>query len=280
MAKFIPRKIEDNVNVSHTSPKAEFFYLLSALVGIWIAVYILLGIALNVIIDRWPDRVESVLCSLIKMDRFKTNDKFVPAEKKTQQLLDSLVILLPSDMQRSYRYRVHVVEETSANALALPCGNIIVFSGLLSKVGSENELAMVLAHELGHFAHRDHLRAMGRGVVFAFIASMLFGTNSAVTDFASGAISAVDLHFSRSQEMAADRFALGLLNARYGNVAGALDFFRREDFKKQSSLISSLFSDHPSNLERITTLKQLAILRHYKIGALIPLDEVYNIFKQ
>ena len=44
------------------------------------------------------------------------------------------------------------------NAVALPGGNIVVFAGLLKEIKSENELAMILGHELGHFAHRDHLR--------------------------------------------------------------------------------------------------------------------------
>ena len=279
MVKFVPRKLKDNVNISPISPKREFFSLVAAFVGIGVLVYIFLGIALNIIIDKWPNKVEGVLCSLMKWDEFKTPEKFVSAEKKTQEILDSLVVLLPGDMH-CYRYRVHIVEEKSANALALPCGHIVVFSGLLKEIDSENELAMVLAHELGHFVHKDHLRAMGRGVVFTFISALLFGANSAVTDFVAGTISAVDLHFSREQEMAADRFALGLVNARYGNIAGALDFFKKQQVRNKSWGIFYLFSDHPSDSDRITALKRLATKRHYINTYTIPLNSVYNIFKQ
>ncbi len=42
---------------------------------------------------------------------------------------------------------------------------MVVFTGLLEKMTSENELAFVLAHELGHYDHRDHLRGLGRAAL-------------------------------------------------------------------------------------------------------------------
>ena len=41
--------------------------------------------------------------------------------------------------------------------------------GLLENVESENELAFVLGHELGHFRNRDHLRGLGRGIAFSLV---------------------------------------------------------------------------------------------------------------
>jgi predicted Zn-dependent protease len=52
------------------------------------------------------------------------------------------------------KINVYLMENEEINAVALPGGNIVVFTGLVAQVESENELAMVLAHEMGHFTHR------------------------------------------------------------------------------------------------------------------------------
>ncbi len=50
---------------------------------------------------------------------------------------------------------------------------LFVTNGLLAAVESENELAFVLAHELGHFHHRDPLQALGRSLVLITLSSLL-----------------------------------------------------------------------------------------------------------
>ena len=81
--------------------------------------------------------------------------------------------------------------------MALPGGQIMVFSGLLKKVNLENELAMVLGHELGHYAHRDHLRGMGRGLGVTLGLAMLFGQDSAVAGIASDLFLGMEMRYSR-----------------------------------------------------------------------------------
>ena len=77
---------------------------------------------------------------------------------------------LPPDSPISNRpFHVYVTEVDDINAIALPGSNIIVFSGLLQNIQSENELVMVLGHELGHYAHKDHLRGLGRGLGISLV---------------------------------------------------------------------------------------------------------------
>jgi Zn-dependent protease with chaperone function len=80
-------------------------------------------------------------------------------------MLDGLAEDIPfneSSRQQDMQYKIHIIPDPRINAMALPGGNIVVFSALIKETGSENELAFVLAHELGHFANRDHLRGLGR----------------------------------------------------------------------------------------------------------------------
>ena len=120
-----------------------------------------------------------------------------------------------------------MADNPTANAMALPGGNIVVYTGLLDRVASENELAFVLAHELGHYAHRDHLRGMGRALVFAVIAGLLFGPDSGTGSLLAGALGLTELSFSRRQETRADAFAVAALHCAYGHVGGSTDFFDR-----------------------------------------------------
>ena len=83
-----------------------------------------------------------------------------------QQAMQILVNKLQQCTDLPYPLQVNLVESETPNAFAFPGGKIVVFSSLLDSVQSENGLAFVLAHELSHFQNRDHLRGMGRSIVF------------------------------------------------------------------------------------------------------------------
>ena len=144
-------------------------------------------------------------------------------DSKSQDFVQSLT----EDLQRRcarlpYHFKIHVRQDSSVNALAFPGGHIIVFTGLLKKAASENELAFVIAHEMGHYAHRDHLRGVGRAVVFITISTALFGTDGNISNMLAQALNITELSFSRKQESRADEFALELLNCAYGKNAGSV----------------------------------------------------------
>src|SRR5690606_34691134 len=77
--------------------------------------------------------------------------------------------------------QVVVLDDSTVNAFALPGGHVFVLSGLLKSAESTEEVAAVLAHELGHVARRHHVRNAIRelGVVTAF--SLLLGDVDGVT---------------------------------------------------------------------------------------------------
>jgi len=61
--------------------------------------------------------------------------------------------------------RIHIVNAAVENALALPSGDIIVFTGILDLVGSNDELALVLAHEVSHVLHGDGVRVVQKAIL-------------------------------------------------------------------------------------------------------------------
>ena len=269
--KFTPRVLQKNVNISQDSPLKELVFLLAAVVGGLIVIYIVLGFALDILVENMPPELEEKTEDFFS-NKYKWEESSPAAEKKIQELLDDLVKYLP---EQDLHYTVHVYDSPDVNAVALPGRNILVFSGLLKEIGSENELSMILAHELGHFAHRDHLKGLGRGLVLVFISSVLFGTDSAVADFTQKTLVTTDLNFSRQQEIAADVFALELLSRKYGHVGGACDFFTRIKGKQKLPRFGKFFVTHPFPVDRINLLKKEIKRSGYLTKDTIALDSSY-----
>ena len=126
-----------------------------------------------------------------------------------------------------HKYKVHVVSENIMNAIALPGGNIIVYTPLLNKMGSENELAFVLAHELGHMHNRDHLKKLGRTLVLGYGSSVIFGKDNYITTIITNSLIKAEMRFSQEQEQQADLYAVDLLNKSYNSVSGSIEFLER-----------------------------------------------------
>lgn len=250
--QYNPKELEGNVNISHVSPIREFFLLLGGLLGIAILIYLLLGFAINKVVDWMPPAAETGLGELFA-EKF-TDGNRSHKEDRLQDLLDKLRrhSSLPGN-----NYTVHLFDSPEINAVALPGRNIILFKGLLDAVDSENELAFVLAHELGHFANRDHLRGLGRGLVMVAISVAILGENNSASGFIMNSIVNTEMTFSREQELAADRYAMELLNRRYGHVGGAVDFFGKIREKNRMGRLQHYFASHPHPDSRIEALENL-----------------------
>ena len=262
--KFVPKEIPENVNVSKTSPIKEFFILLGGILGIILLSYIILGWAVDFTAPRVSPEIEKQLGKLV-------NHQLLPEKSDSvksaylQGIMDRLT--RESCISLSFPIRVHYDDTDIVNAVALPGGEIIVYKGLLDDADSENELAFVLGHELGHFHNKDHLRSLGRGLVATVLATALLGNDNALSTLFSQTIDISRLSTSREQERAADKTGLALLNCAYGHVAGSTAFFEGlED--QNTNLIRRYMASHPATPDRIATLKKLIRSQNYPSDSL------------
>lgn len=264
--KFTPRALSGNVNVSARHPLTELAWLVGGLLTLLSVIYLTLWLASELLAPRVPVAVEVWAGQqLLHQTRHAAN----PA---LQQRLDALLVTLPPDSPlHRYDFSVSVMENQEINALALPGGHIVVFSGLLQELRSENELAMVLGHELGHYARRDHLRGMGRGLGMTLLMATLFGQDSRAAGIASRFFSGMEMSYSQNQEAAADAFGLQLLNARYGHAGGASDFFSRLA-DRAGGRFSYLLASHPHPRDRIANLQRQVTAAGYRLGETVPLQ--------
>lgn len=156
---------------------------------------------------------------------------------------------------------VAVLDDEAVNAFALPGGHVFVFTGLLKKSQNPDEVAGVLAHEMGHVVLRHHVRSALRSLGVGAVASAVFGDTSGLAALlAAGSSQLLDLAFSREQEEAADAFAVTLAEkAGFDPLAVGRLLERMEEPGAPPSLLRT----HPSGPDRRRALEKLAAARRW-----------------
>ena len=142
-----------------------------------------------------------------------------------------------------------VLASSIPNAVALPGGKIYLLNGLLQKANNPDEIAGVIAHEMGHVAHRDQVRVMIQNGGTSFLIGLLFGdiTGSAAAIFAARSL--IDASYSRQAEGKADAFAIETMHALGRSPAPMGELLFRVTGAQGNNSIGILAS-HPLTEER------------------------------
>ncbi|MEM6639944.1 MAG: M48 family metallopeptidase [Pseudomonadota bacterium] len=256
--RFEPRQPDASVNVSSTHPLTEASTLLVGLSVLVAALMLVAYFSIELLIRVVPAGTEANwFAGLSPVEsRAPTSD----AERAAADLLAELAAQWPD---APYAFRLEVLDDPTPNALALPGGLVVISQGLLDAVESENALAFVLAHEIGHFHHRDHIRQLGRAAAVG-----LFATALGAADGSTVGLTMTDLTmrgFGRAQEANADGFALGVVNEHYGHVAGSWSFFERLIETEGDRRFAAYLSTHPASAQRIVALQEQALGQNWRI---------------
>lgn len=261
---YVPKLKNASVNTTKTSYLKEFFVYASGALTLVGLIFYLSGLAVNLLVPYITPDAEKRIFTLLAD---KTADKDVTAETRAQTAyVQGLLDRIPKgSLPVAYEFRIIILDMEEPNAFAFPGGHIGVTKGLLDLVPSENALVFVLGHELGHFAGRDHLYGMGRGLLIAAAGAVLFGDGQSASWLGNSLRLAVSNHFSQQQEATADMWGLKALIAQYGHAGGATDFFKVLK-EKDAADEGSYFSTHPATSERIVLLQQAIKTGHYSIA--------------
>jgi len=174
-----------------------------------------------------------------------------------QQVGTGMLALADGQIPREIHPRFTVLESPMVNAFAIPGGDVFVYSGLLAAVENEAELASVLAHELGHVAHRDVAQAMVSQLGVEAVASLVLGNNPGLMERLGATVAAQGylLHNSREAESGADRFGMSLMVKSPYDPHAMIVFF--EDLAKSSNSPTwmAFLSDHPAPADRAKALE-------------------------
>ncbi|MBO9708342.1 MAG: M48 family metallopeptidase [Caulobacter sp.] len=215
------------------------------------------------------------------------------AERNRDPALNAYVQGLTCKLAAEYcdEIRVYVMDRPFFNASMAPNGYTEVWSGLLLRAETEDELAFVLGHEIGHFAENHSIeaqRAMKTRANNALALQVLVsavamgaavgsGSPQSASDIMRAAGSVNDLiylsaiagYFSYSRENESEADTLGfrrMVKAGYDPAAGAemwrsqIDETAASTFPKvrEAQARASIFSTHPLSVERVGALQTLA----------------------
>lgn len=269
----------EGINITDEHPLKEFSSLLIASLLIVITLVTVLSFASTLLTPLIPFEYEVKLANSIsdKLNLKNDSDNQSTLDKERQAYLESLLqkLLAATPVPNDISITVHYSNNPEPNAMATLGGNIIVYGGLFEHLKTENALAFVLAHEIAHIAHRDPIKALGRGLLVSLALTALLGANdSGVPDWIvsqTGNITA--LSFSRSQEASADDYALQNIFANYEHMNGADELFIFLQQEKFSNLIPEFYRTHPLNEKRIKNIHNKMQATPEKEIQLIPLPQ-------
>jgi predicted Zn-dependent protease len=154
-----------------------------------------------------------------------------------------------------------VLDTDGVNAFASPGGIVHITRGALGLIRNEAELAGVLAHEIGHVAHKHTVNAIRKNK------AVQLGTSETLSDrgpfldkIANKAYEMVlENKFDRGDEMDSDKVSVTLAE-KGGYAPGTLAAFltRLDERNKDQPAQNGLFASHPETKERIDAITKLA----------------------
>jgi Zn-dependent protease with chaperone function len=191
--------------------------------------------------------------ALSKETVLKEGQAVAAVQEMTQRLTDKIP-------HNPYKFQVSVLQSPIVNAFALPGGYVVVYTGLMKKAESGEEVAGVLSHELNHVLQRHGLERMVKMLGFAAVVSIVMGDQQGLIGLAKElGLNLVTLKFGREQETEADLTGIRLMSDARIAPEGMIGFFERLSEKDKARV--ELFSTHPMSAARAERLKaELAAL--------------------
>lgn len=177
------------------------------------------------------------------------------------RVADKIIEVIDRGELNYYFYIIEKDEKgkSHVNAFCLPGGYVYIYKDLLDLLGSDDELAFVLAHEVGHIVSRHHIKRLQAAMGYNFLIAASAGA-SADPQFSRGlsfALAQILMAYSREDEFKADELAVKYCKLAGFNPASGLETLERlyrEDKKNLRSF--SYFRTHPYTAQRIRRIKE------------------------
>ncbi len=237
--------------------------LIGAVAGVWLAKDPMVKAIARQVPAEWEKQLGDTAFKQVTLSHKLITDDAV--QRQLELLAKPLLAVVP---QERGAFQLHIVEDATLNAFALPGGNVAIHSGLLLAADSPEEVLGVLGHELSHVTHQHGMRAMIQGVgLFAVVQAFLGDATGLLAVLANNAPFLLTQKFSRDFEREADEQGFRYLEAAKLNPRGMITFFdkmRREEEKVREQLPGgealdalNFLSTHPATPKRMARLEKL-----------------------
>lgn len=229
--------------------------ILATVLGLWFGADLLVKIAVSRIPVEWEQKLgESAYRDFLTHQEVMKDG---PAVTALGEMAQRLTEQIPNN---PYKFEVTLVKSDVVNAFALPGGYVVVFTGLMKKAESGEEVAGVLSHELNHVLQRHGLERIVKNLGLLTVVAIVLGDQQGLVGIMKQlSVELLTLKFGREQETEADLTGLQLLQRAKIDPSGMIRFFERLSEKDEGRM--EWFSTHPMSTARADRLKtELAAL--------------------
>lgn len=164
----------------------------------------------------------------------------------------------------NFAWEFNLVKDKQVNAFCMPGGKIVVYEGLLTVAQTEDELAVVIGHEIAHAVAKHSNESMSQQMAVEYgkaILSKALSEKSALvqvaasTVFGLGTQVGVMLPYSRKHEYEADYMGIVFMEMAGYDSQASVDFWKKMSSSSGDSKVQELLSTHPSDEKRVANLQ-------------------------
>ncbi len=179
----------------------------------------------------------------------------VDVNERVQRVLDRIVAVCD---RKDIVYFVKVIDDDPLNAVSLPGGYIYVFRGLIDIVDSDDQLAGVIAHEVGHITARHSVKRIQNAYAAMLLQVAATQANGNVAGGTNFALNSLFIAHSQKDEFESDRLSIKYLKkAGYDPTAMTVFLEKLKTDKEKEPLKKySYWRTHPDISKRISVVNQ------------------------
>lgn len=177
----------------------------------------------------------------------------VDVNERVERILKRIVAVCD---RQELVYTIKVIDEDLLNALSLPGGYVYIYKGLIDKVKNDDELASVIAHEVGHITAKHSIKRMQSMYGDLLLQAAAIATTDG--EFAAGvnvALSSLFFAHAREDEYQADSLGIKYMKKAGYNPEGMVDMLKilKSHQDKERSTPYSYWRTHPYLTQRIAS---------------------------
>ena len=179
----------------------------------------------------------------------------VDVNERLQRILDRIVAVCD---RKDLVYFIKAIDDDPINAVSLPGGYVYVFRGLIDEVDNDDQLAGIIAHEVGHITARHGVKRMQKAYAILALQIASTQTNARVAGGVSLALNSLFLEHSKQDEFEADRLSVKYLKKAGYDPKAMMTFLEKLKIEGEKEPLKkfSYWRTHPHIPQRISAVNQ------------------------
>lgn len=181
----------------------------------------------------------------------------VEANERVEKILKRIVAVCD---RQELVYTIKIIDDDTVNAVSLPGGYVYVYRGLIEKVKNDDELASVIAHEVGHITARHAMKRQQK--IYSDLLLQVAALKAGDGQFASGvnfALTSIFFAHAQEDELEADALGIKYMKKAGYDPKGAIDMLKilKKEQDKGPTRPYSYWRTHPFLTQRIAAAGQV-----------------------